>query len=252
MKKFIFSFIVFFIFSLFLQADQADNKFQLANKLYLQKDYTNAGILYHKLLKEKYKTAEIYFNLGNCYYKSENWAPAILYYEKAKLLAPSDKDIELNLKMANLKIIDKIETVPQVFFIKWYNSLKASINSSTWAWISVIFFWLALIAICGFLFFKTARAKRLNFAFALISLLFTIFSIVIATDTFISENKHDTAIIFEYNVYVKSSPENDGKNLFIIHSGTKVKIEDKVANWYKIKLQNGNEGWLESKVLRRI
>jgi tetratricopeptide (TPR) repeat protein len=230
----------------------AQKTLKTANNSYLNKDYNKAADLYNDLIKHNYQSADIYFNLGNTYYKSQDWSSAILYYEKAKRLKPTDGDIDINLKMANLQIIDKIEPVPQVFYAQWYDSISEKLNSGTWAWISVIFIWLALVCFVGFLFYKTPRAKQINFGLGVLTLFFTIICIIIAVDVNNDENTHNKGIIFDYSVYVKSSPENDSKNLFIIHNGSKVKIEDRVNNWYKIRLLNGHEGWVETKVLQRI
>jgi tetratricopeptide (TPR) repeat protein len=252
MKRIVFFTIFFVLFT--IQSYSSDERTTLivANKFYLQKDYDHAADLYFELLKKNYQTADIYYNLGNTYYKKQDWSSAILYYEKAKRLRPTDSDIEMNLKMANLQIIDKIEQVPQVFYARWYDAISAKLNSGTWAWLSVICIWLALVCFVGFLFYKTPRAKQINFGLGVIALFFTIFSIIIAADVNREEHTHNKGIIFDFSVYVKSSPESDSKNLFIIHNGSKVKIEDRVNNWYKIKLLNGHEGWVETKVLKRI
>ncbi|MEI6090391.1 MAG: tetratricopeptide repeat protein [bacterium] len=252
MKRIVFFTIFFVLFTIQSYSFDAGKTLTSANKCYLQKDYDKAADLYSALLKNNYQTADIYFNLGNTYYKKQDWSSAILYYEKAKRLRPTDSDIEMNLKMANLQIIDKIDQVPQVFYARWYDAVSAKLNSGTWAWLSVIFIWLALICFVGFLFYKTPRAKQINFGLGVLSLFFTMFSIIIAVDVNKEEHTHNKGIIFDFSVYVKSSPESDSKNLFIIHNGSKVKIEDRVNNWYKIKLLNGHEGWVETKVLKRI
>lgn len=252
MKRLVFFMIFFVLFTIQSYSFDAEKTLTQANKCYLQKDYDKAADLYFDLLKHDYQSADIYFNLGNTYYKVQNWSSAILYYEKAKRLRPTDSDIEMNLKMANLQIIDKIEPVPQVFYARWYDSISEKLNSDTWAWLSVIFIWLALVCFAGFLFYKTPRAKQINFGLGVLLLFFTIFSIIISIDVNKDEHTHNKGIIFDFSVYVKSSPESDSKNLFIIHNGSKVKIEDRVNNWYKIKLLNGHEGWVETKVLKRI
>ncbi len=252
MKRLILLMIFFALFTLQSFSFDSEKTLAQANQCYLQKDYKKAANLYFELLDNNYKTADVYFNLGNTYYKVQDWSSAILYFEKAKRLRPTDSDIDMNLKMANLQIIDKIDQVPQVFYARWYNSISAKLNSGTWAWLSVMFIWLALVCFVGFLFYKTPRAKQTNFGLGVLSLFFTILSIVIAVDVNKAEHTHNKGIIFDFSVYVKSSPGNDSKNLFIIHNGSKVKIEDRVNNWYKIKLLNGHEGWVETKVLKRI
>ena len=121
----------------------SDQLFEKANKAYNNSDYTSAIALYDSILTIGLESSELYYNLGNCHYKAQDWANAIWHYEKCLKLERNDKTIQ-NLELANLKIIDRIEDIPQLFYKKWWSSFISIFNTFSWQLISILIIWLAL------------------------------------------------------------------------------------------------------------
>lgn len=245
--------ILFFGFNLLtLFGQEAEDAFKKANDLYGKKEYEKAAVIYKDLLEKGYSNSEIYYNLGNAYYKMEMIPEAILFYEKAKKTDPDDEDVQLNLRMAKLQTVDKIEQVPKVFYVKWYESLLEHYHSSLFSGIMIVFIWLLFMSLAGFLKFRRPVAKKTLFAFSGISLVIVILSFTLAVQSHEEEKTKDEGIIFSTSVYVKSSPDEEGTNLFILHEGTKAEVLDEVDNWEKIRIANGNVGWVPNGTLEMI
>lgn len=250
LKSAIYFFVIIILFN--PSFSQVVSKFDQANDLYKKGDYKSAIELFEGILSEGYESSEIYYNLGNCYYKDKNIAPAILNYERAKKLSPGDNDINFNLNVANLKVVDKIEPVPKFFVYTILENLRDMFSSDSWAIFAIILSWVTFgIISCFFLVFSPL-IKKILFAFGLIFFISTILTAAFGYQTYNSENAKDSAIIFSPSVYVKSSPESSGTDLFILHEGTKLKIMDTVNNWFKIRLANGTEGWLPEDTIKII
>ena len=143
-----------FFFSLVIagisSADEAAQRFEQANQLYLQAKYPDAVAQYQKIVQSGFESGELYFNLGNAYYKSGNIQKAILNYERARQLLPRDEDVQFNLQLANLQVVDKIDAVPRLFVYRWADSMLALFSLSTMGWIVYSFFILTLAAFAFF------------------------------------------------------------------------------------------------------
>lgn len=225
---------------------------EAGNQQYINEEFESAIHTYESVLDSGYEAAELYFNLGNAYFKSHKLTPAILNYERAALLSPNDEDIAFNLDLARTYVIDKIDVLPQFFLKQWYTRLVRTLNPTIWAFISVITFVLFLLLFSIYLFTHRYRIKRVAFWFSLLILV-----ISVSTFTFSYQHKkiatsHDAAIVFSPFVTVKSSPDESGTDLFLIHEGTKVFIEDTLGLWTEIKLEDGTKGWLQASDIRKI
>ncbi|OFX18337.1 MAG: hypothetical protein A2033_00680 [Bacteroidetes bacterium GWA2_31_9] len=223
-----------------------------ANSYYSSAYYEKAINAYDSIIKSGYQSSEIYFNLGNAYFKSNKITSAILNYEKAKLLAPEDEDIQFNLDLANKYITDKIEILPEFFLTQWLNKIISIFSSDTWAYISLISFITVLILVLLFLFSRIMFLKKLTFGLAILFLILSIKSYVFASIQKSDITDCNSALILTPTVNIKSSPDEKGTDIFVLHEGTKLSIEDSLSNWYNIKLKNGNEGWLHKDDIVRI
>lgn len=249
-------FVALFLFLAFisLRAENIDYKgvFEHANQLYINKDYAGAVKEYQKLIDNDVKSAEIYFNLANAYYRLRKTAEAIYYYEKAKRINPNDEDINFNLNVANLRVIDKFKTVPKFFLTEWYEDLINAFSSDNWALWAIVSLWVTMVFMIAFLFVWSPVTKKSLFAMSVLMLIVFVFSLIFTYERTKIENTHNDAIIFSSSVYVKSSPEAKSTDLFILHVGTKVKVKDKIGEWYEIKLPNGSVGWVPINDLKII
>lgn len=237
-----------FTATVFAQADLL----QKANENYTKQQYKQAIDVYNQILMTNLESPEVYFNLGNAYYKTGQYTLAILNYERAKLLAPDDEDINFNLQVANQKVVDSIQELPGIFVVRWWNSLVNSQTTDTWAVFSIVSF-IAFLIMIGFYFFaKTSDIKRITFWTGCFLIVFTIFSWSFAARQKSRLVNHPYAIVMQPTVTVKSSPAETGTNLFVVHEGLKVKITDKLGDWVEIRLADGNKGWLPAESIERI
>jgi len=250
-KKFIFIIIITLAFAN-INAKTPEAKLEEANALYSKGKYEDALDLYNDLYHQGYSSLELNYNLGNSYFKLNKIPDAILFYERAKRLAPDDEDLNFNLKVANLKIVDRINTVPKLFFIDWYNSISSMNSSATWSYLIIVFSWLTFIFLAGYFLIWNIAIRKISFFASAVSVIVAIFCIIFALEQSGKEQAKDEAIIFAPSVYIKSSPDKESTDLFILHEGTKVKILDEVGIWKKIKIADGNIGWLPAKTIEII
>ncbi len=223
-----------------------------ANQHYTSEEYKLAVESYEELLKTDVESAELYYNLGNSYYKTGQVTKAIINYERAKLLAPGDEDIQFNLELANQHVVDAIEPLPQVFFIRWWKNITNLTSVDNWAKISVVSFVLFLILAGIFAFTRTASVKRFTFWIGILILLVSIFSFNFAASQKKQLTQHEYAIIIQPSITVKSSPSETGTDIFVIHEGLKVQVKDSLGNWREIRLADGNQGWLPASSIEQI
>jgi tetratricopeptide (TPR) repeat protein len=199
-----------------------------------------------------YRSASLNYNIGNAYFKLSNTPKAILFYERAYLLNPADEDINYNLQIARSLITDRFQEIPELFFVRWFNFLSLLLSVNSWAKISIISFIVSLLAVSLYIYTSKYRFKVAGFWIAVL-----FFFVSLASLAFTIRNKslvYDSkkAIIMSPQVNGKSSPDNSGTDLFVLHEGTKVTIEDEVGEWNEIRLSDGNKGWIPAKSSEKI
>ena len=224
-----------------------------ADSAYIQGDYLTAISIYEDIIETQGVNATLYMNLGNAWLKRDEVAKAILYYERAYLLDPSDPDIKFNLELARTKTVDKVSPVNQLFIVVWFKKLLATLDVRSWAVVTVVVFALCIIMAGIFLFSKKRSLKKISFSFSIIFLLFSVLSFIFASTQMGNILNRDTAIIMSASVTVKSTPSSSGTDLFIIHEGRKVEILDAtMKEWVEIRLEDGNTGWVPVNVMEII
>lgn len=249
MKR-LFHTILAFLFALAVHA-QGD-LLQKANEHYTKDEFAQAIEAYRQILMTNMESPEVYYNLGNSYYKTKQYTLAILNYERAKLLSPDDEDINFNLQVANQHVVDSIQELPGIFLIRWWNALVNSQTTDTWAVFSIIAFVFFLVLLGIYFFARTSEVKRISFWAGCFLILLSMGSWSFAARQKSRMVNHSDAIVMQPTVTVKSSPSEKGTNLFVIHEGLKVKITDKLGDWVEIKLADGNKGWLEAGLIEPI
>ncbi|NOR76807.1 MAG: tetratricopeptide repeat protein [Draconibacterium sp.] len=223
-----------------------------ANAYYTTEEYQQAVYEYEKIVQSGKESAKLYFNLGNAYYKTGDVNNAILFLERAKVLAPHDEDIDFNLQIANQFVVTKIEELPQPFFLRWKKSVTDSYATDTWSAISIGAFILFLIFLGVFIFSRRAAIKRAAFWIGIIAIIFSGFTFSFASQQKKDIKNRNNAIVFCPRVTVKSSPAQTGTDLFLIYEGLKIEITDSLNTWKEIKLADGNEGWLPDSCIVKI
>ncbi|MFW6276985.1 MAG: tetratricopeptide repeat protein [Bacteroidota bacterium] len=237
---------------LFAQDRSPEQILSEANKLYTEGSYDEAIIQYQKVIGQGYVSSGLYYNLGNAFYKINNIPAAILHYEKAHKFNPGDEDIEFNLNIARLKTVDKIEPLPKPFFEKWFDSMSTVFTSTEWSVAGIAFTWLFFFGGFIYLFALKPGLRKIGFTAAAGFLVLSVFSYSMSYHVYNTEYGTPEAVIFSPSIYVKSSPDEESTDLFILHEGTKVKITDQLGEWQKIRLADGNVGWIPESSVRRI
>lgn len=228
------------------------DKFEEANKLYTNNKFDAALQLYLDILNKTKPTSNLYYNIGNCYYRLNQLGNAILYYEKAYKLNPDDESIQKNLKIANAKIIDKITPISKIFIYQWYDDLIQKNSPKVFAIWSIVLIWISSVFAILFLTTKKSNVRKLSFYITLISFLFFIILIWFGFKSDEFSNQSQSGVLTTQSVYVKSSPDENSTDLFIIHEGTKFELNDNISDWYKIRLANGATGWITEKKFAKI
>lgn len=249
MKKILFLLLIqCFCGSLYAQ----DAAIKEAEVAYTKEDYSKAIELYEGILKSNGESAEIYYNLGNAYYKTGKIAPAILNYERALLLDPGDSDARFNLQMARQKSVDKIEPVGDVFFVRWFDSIQNKGGADSWAKLGIVCFILFIGCLLLFFFSRWIRLKKTGFYLGLLFLVLVIFANIFASNQKDELVNRTHAIVFSPTVTIKSSPDVSGTDLFILHEGTNVTVKSTLGEWSEIELEDGNVGWMPSRDIEKI
>jgi tetratricopeptide (TPR) repeat protein len=234
------------------QAFWAQTAFEQGNKFYGKENYEAAITSYESVVNSGKQSAELYFNLGNCYYKIQKVAPAIYNYEKALLLSPNDTEIKTNLEFARKMAIDDIKVIPKVGFSKLIQDFTAKYYYDTWAWIAVAFAFLFLLFFVGYYFSHSTVLKRVFF----FGMFFWLLGISLSTASgFYEKGRMDNerpAIVFAETASVKSEPKISATDAFVLHEGTKVYILESIANWKKVELTDETTGWIEESAIKEI
>jgi tetratricopeptide (TPR) repeat protein len=234
--------VLCFLFSSNAFSQNTEQLFQAANQSYKQANYPKAIEQYQAIIKQNINNSELYYNLGNAYYKTDQIGFAILNYEKALKLSPEDEDILTNLKIANLKTVDRLNAVPQLAIISWWSTFVSSKSSNLWSVISLVFLWLALVLFALYLFVPSV--KKISFLSGALLLLCAFFFFFIASSKKSLEQNNGHGILLTNNSHVKSAPDAQSTDLFLIHEGVKFEVLDQVEDWSKIRLVDGKVGWL--------
>jgi len=229
-----------------------EERYTRAGELYGSGDYSGAAAIYRQLYDEGYRSEDLLFNAGNAFFKSGDNASAIVFYERAKLLAPADEDIDYNLQIARSRITDRFETVPQLFFVKWFDFLSLLASTNVWAVAALAMFVAALILVLIFLTKSRARGRLLSFWLFLAALVLSVFMILLAIRNNSLVNNSNRAVITCSIVTGRSAPGETGNELFVLHSGTTVTIEQELGSFLEVRLPDGNKGWIRSDCMEKI
>ena len=229
-----------------------DEKFKAGVEYFSSGNFNKALELWTDIYKTGYRSAELEYNIGNAYFKINNIPGAILFYERAHLHKPGDEDINYNLQIARTLVVDRFEEIPELFFVSWYNMLSLSFTTNTWAWISISAFVLCLLFLSLYFYTPKYKLKVLGFWLALLFLIISLLSLALTFRNKTLVYDSQKAVIFSPVLNGKSSPDDSGNDLFVLHEGTKVTVEDEVGEWLEIRLSDGNKGWVPANSLEII
>jgi tetratricopeptide (TPR) repeat protein len=253
-KRLLFYAAFFFIGLWLSQSLKAnDNEiFEAANKAYKEGNYSAAINEYNQLVNSNLESPTLYFNLGNAYFKNKQYTLSRYWFEKAHLLDPSDESIAFNLTLVQNMVGDKTEEIKPIFIKQWFLDVSDLFSSTGWAIISIISFALTFLLIGLFLLSPSAQIKKISLFLVFISFLISLISISSTLYQVAQIKNSDYAIIANPRVNIKSSPSEQGTDVFELHEGTKVKLIDKVGEWIEIQLTDGNKGWIKEPELLKL
>lgn len=229
-----------------------ERAWESANEAYIAGEFARAEELYKQILADDKFSAKLYFNLANALFKQNKLGEAILYYNRAQRLAPSDDDIRHNLEMAEALTKDRIEQVPEFFLKSWLRSVRNTLSCRTWTAISLIMF--ALMLALGLLFVLAQRLtiRKAGFYGLLATLL-----LFVATTWFAAAERRamldrEAAVVISSAAPVKSSPDRSATDLFVLHEGTTLRVVSTLDEWSEVVIADGKKGWIESGKIERI
>jgi len=251
--SFIFILIIISVLRIVNAQELSEDKFRKGAEFYSAGEYQKALDLWMELYNTGNRSTNLDYNIGNANFKLDNIPGALLFYERAHLLKPADEDINYNLQIARTRVVDRFKDIPVLFFVRWYDFVSLVVSSNSWAKISLISFILCLFALSIYFYTSIFKYKVLGFwlAIALFILSLVSLAFTLRNKSLVYDSR--SAIIFNPVVNGKSSPDASGTDLFILHEGTKVKVEgDKVGEWFEIRLSDGNKGWVPANSLQII
>lgn len=226
-------------------AGNVDELFKTANGQYSKGDYNAAINTYKQALGNDNESATLYFNLANAYYKTDSIAKAILYYEKAKKLNPADESVEINLQLANKKTRDRFENISEFSLLSFLSSFTGILSVDAWAVSAIIFLILALVAFLVYFTSGSIARKKIFFRIMFTTLCISFLLFLGAELRYHTETRQVFAIVMPESADAESSPDDQGKRLYILHAGTKIKLLNKLDDWAEIRLPDNNVAWIK-------
>lgn len=233
-------------------AQTSAERWEAGNKAYIDGDYEKAIEEYNAILDGGEYSMKLYYNLANAYFKTGANGKAILYYNKALRIAPSQEDIRHNLALAEAKTKDRIVEIPEFFANRWVRTVRNSMSCMAWSVLSLAM--LGAVLAFGVLFLLASHIgwRKSGFYGVLCGII-----LFIATTSFAISSRndmlnHNEAIVVGTAISVKSSPDRSATDLFVLHEGTKVEVATEVDEWCEIVIADGKKGWTERKNIEEI
>lgn len=244
MKKYILVFMLL-LCATWVYANENIQLWNKANDAYSMGQYESALADWLQIEDSGEHSYKLYCNIGNAYYKTGSMGKAVLYYEKALKLNPAGEDAKINLQIAKLQTLDKIEVVPEFILTTWIKDIRNMMSSDSWAYVALGLFAVVALLMLLFKFAPTVGQRKFSFVLACIVFLFAIFAVIFAANLRANANSEDQAIVMVPVSNVKSAPNATGNNLFILHEGSKVEILEEAGKWCRIEISDGRQGWMQ-------
>lgn len=244
MKKITFTaYFIFFLLPI-INATTPQDLFVQANEAYTKGQYQQAIETYEKVLATGNFSNEIYYNLGNAYFKTKQKGKAVLNFERALLANASDEDAAYNLAIVNQQLADNLEQVDAFFLKKWWQSFHKITSSGFWSFFTLAFLWLGIGGFILWLLSKERAKKKQGFIGGIVLLLLSLLFFLAARSQATFEQNSQMAILVTPTIDLRNGPDEKSTSLLKIHEGLKVELLDQIDTWYKVKLSNGEQGWL--------
>ena len=233
-------------------ADHNLHLYELANKAYEKGEYRQAIQHYEEIIGNGYEAWQVYYNLGNAYYKQNNLGKALLNYERARRLASDNEDVQFNLDLANVMVVDKIVEPPEFLPFKIIESIKGAFSLNAWTWLAGGAYLLVMLVIIVRIISRRRIVLRLARVLVPVTLIVFIFAAIVLGLRMYDIKTIHHGIVLADEVIVRASPEMSATELFTIHEGLKVQVRKENGNWYQIRLRDGKVGWLNKETVEII
>ena len=235
-----------------LMGEEMPANWTKAAEAYQDKQYTLAFDLYQELIQEGFVSPALYYNMGNVCYRQHKLGLAILYYEKALKLAPRDREIQANLALAKSQQLDQIDPLPDFFLDRWQGALQSLFSSNAWSVIGAITLWVGVGGLILWILGRERKQRKWGFIVGVSLVILSILPFYLASSRAQFERNSGTAVLLEAEYGLRSAPEESSKVLVPLHEGVKLVILDRIGDWFKVKLEDGEQGWLPEKALGMI
>ena len=250
MRKYIVILLALMAFPYLLSA-QNELK-QQADEAYRQADYQTAAKLYEEILGQGVVAHEVYYNLGCTYYRLNELGASIVNFERALRLKPNDKDTRENLDFCYSRTQDQIQQLPQSLITTWWHALATSLATPTWYVVLLAMVLLLCVFVAWFMLSKDISQRRGTLIGSVATLALLLLTLGCTLQSRHDASNHDNAIVMQPQASVKASPDPSSNDKFSLHEGTRVTIEETIDQWYRIRLADGNNGWITQKQVERI
>jgi len=231
---------------------QNNTLFEKATEAYNLGEFEKAIGFYEKILDNNQHSSALYFNLGNAYYKLGEIGPSVYYYEKALLLDPADPEIANNLGYAQNMRLDAIEEMPKTVFSRLYEASVKQLSFDTWAYLTVATMFLFVFCYVAYYLLQSSTYKRITFVTSFVAIALCATSFLFAYLQFENYKKDNPAVIFAREVAITAEPNERSERIFTLHEGTKVNVLESLESWKKIRIADGQSGWLPEDNLRLL
>lgn len=237
-------------FGVFAQDFQA--AFLQGNKAYAQEEYQKAADIYEQILAKDQVSFELYYNLGNAYFRLNEIPKSILNYERALQIRPHHSEAQYNLKLANLRTIDQISATPPFFLVQWWIGWRGIFSSTIWSILTIFILTIGVINLVIWLLGNSRKARKVGFLIGFAALALGIVLALTAWQRHHYEQNSNMAILFTKEYNLKSGADDSSPSILLLHEGTKVELLDEIGLWSKVRLPNGEQGWLPVEYLVKI
>lgn len=224
----------------------SDPLLQQAEKAYDSKKYKEAIVNYEQLVKEGYKSYQLYYNLGNAFYRNNELGKAIYYYELARKIDPNDEDVRINLGIASTKTLDKIDSKENFFISAVKTNILSSFTTNTWAWLTIASLFFGALLFFVFVNSSVVLIKRLAFVLSCLCIGSFVLTYFLGYSALNAKLENKFAIITSKEIRIMNEPTPTASSKFNLHEGTKIRVVENNGDWLLIKLDNGNEGWVKA------
>lgn len=223
-----------------------------ANTAYINGDFDWAAGAYEQLLSTGVASAKLYYNLANAYFKQDALGKAILFYHRALRLEPGNGDIRYNLSVAEARTKDNIEAIPEFFFVTWMRDIRHLMGCTSWSVLSLMLLVCALALSMLYLLSRRLSLRKAGFYGTIVAALLFVVALWFAWGARRELLDRSSAVVMSLSTAVKSSPDRTATDIFVLHEGALLSIENRLDDWCEVVIADGKKGWIEARKIEVI